>query len=541
MADWGLYTALRGTDDWQTKRADAMMNFQMMQGLADKRKAENQERMEMEAKLNEYQESMRNLDVLKEDQERIRGVEKTSRQDIIAGIAKYDGDVKRFMSSGGVGILGEYKRAIQESSEYENAVENKQNMTLYLKDRADDMWIRPVDFEEEEIDEATGEKKKVKKKISMQDQIKMFENGQIQNLDYAGGEKKIKLDPKMFKGSYKNTNNPGAKDNYVSANDIFNAGTMLGSKEQAAEMAQTYGKNLKASGNIENAWRWKGPDIQKELDREQKQNQFEDVMDYKYWAARESSSSSSGSGGSGGSGSGGWKTNKNTIPAPFFTLGQQLKGGYGKTKGADAQISSPRLAEFFAQNTYDKRALVTKSGSDYINSDYDYSGNVSMIGGDGKIINFPMHQLGMELGHFGKTASFVNIRGEDFMTATVYGDPGGTGMFGSAPNFTQMLNDKDNNIAGAVKEYSDPTTAASGYMAEVLIPVSKWFDEANGTAWLDEKYNLSRKNEGRISTIADQDVQNARVKSGIYDVMHQVGGYNYGEDNSGMGLLNENN
>jgi hypothetical protein len=27
MADWGLYSALRGTDDWATKRQDKRMNL----------------------------------------------------------------------------------------------------------------------------------------------------------------------------------------------------------------------------------------------------------------------------------------------------------------------------------------------------------------------------------------------------------------------------------------------------------------------------------------------------------------------------------
>jgi hypothetical protein len=541
MADWGLYTALRGTDDWQTKRADAMMNFQMMQGLAEKNKAENQERMEMEAKLVEYQEAMRNLDVLKQDQERVRGVEKTARQDIISGIAKYDGDVKRFMSSGGISVLGEYKRAIQESGEFNDAIENKKNMALYLQDRANDMWIRPVDFEEEVIDEKTGKKKKVKKKISMQDQIQMFEDGKISQINYAGGEKKIKLNPSMFKNAYKNANNPYSKDNYVSSNDIFNAAAMSGSKEQAAEIAQTYGKNLKESGNIENAWRWKAGDPTKLMELEQKQNQFEDMMDYRYWAAEEKFSAATGTGKYSSSGGGGLgDPSKTSIMAPVYTLGRDLMGGKGKTDNVDAQVTDPMLATKMANQMFEKRTEVTKLNDNYINSDYDYKGNVSMIGANGEIKNFPMGNLAMELGHIDESANFINKNGQMFMTATVYGAAGKRGtIYDDENDFTQFQESGDDNIVGAVRKYTDPLTEAEGYMAQVLIPITNIF-EGNTSQIMDETIGLSRKYEGPQQTTTFNAVQRQNLMSGMYndEIMSNAGGYNYTEaNNSGMDLL----
>ena len=33
MADWGLYSALRGTDNWQQRRQDKAMNLQLIESM----------------------------------------------------------------------------------------------------------------------------------------------------------------------------------------------------------------------------------------------------------------------------------------------------------------------------------------------------------------------------------------------------------------------------------------------------------------------------------------------------------------------------
>ena len=159
MADWGLYSALRGKNNWQQRRADKMMNFQMTEALRAKRERENQQRMQMEAKFLEYQNAIQNLDVLKQDQERVRGVEGKARQNVIAGIAKYDGDINKYMNSGGLQQMNAYQQEVMQSEELANAVQNKKNMALYLADRAKgDRWMKSVMVDKEFIDPQTGKK-----------------------------------------------------------------------------------------------------------------------------------------------------------------------------------------------------------------------------------------------------------------------------------------------------------------------------------------------------------------------------------------------
>ena len=88
MADWGLYTALRGTDNWAQRRQDKMMNLQIAEKEAAREEARTQKEMLAEENINKYLDEMANLDVLPEDQERIKEVERKARFNIIKGIAE---------------------------------------------------------------------------------------------------------------------------------------------------------------------------------------------------------------------------------------------------------------------------------------------------------------------------------------------------------------------------------------------------------------------------------------------------------------------
>ena len=275
MADWGLYSALRGQDDWAVRRQDAALNLQAQQMLTAKAKQENKERMEMEAKLAEYQNSVQNLDVLKADQERVQQVEKESRQDIISGIAKYDGDVTKFMSSGGVLRINEYQQAILQSDEYKNAIQNKGQEALWQKDRADkNKFILSSVIELDDVDE-NGKPIKQKKQVTMEEQMALFNSGQINKISYGGSEKKVPVSAKLFKDEIKNANDPWSPDNYVTEMDVYNRVLLDGGGEEQARLAaQNYGKGIKAAGTPEAAWRWGAGDPYKLMSLEESRRQF---------------------------------------------------------------------------------------------------------------------------------------------------------------------------------------------------------------------------------------------------------------------------
>ena len=282
MADWGLYSALRGKNNWQQRRADKMMNFQMTEALRAKRERENQQRMQMEAKFLEYQNAIQNLDVLKQDQERVRGVEGKARQNVIAGIAKYDGDINKYMNSGGLQEMNAYQQEVMQSEELSNAVQNKKNMAMYLADRAKgDRWMKSVMVDKEFIDPQTGEKTTRKVATNMEDQMAMFDSGQLSNFQFNGSEKKVAINPALFKKSVKDATNPYSKDNYVTQSNVFDAALMQGaSKEQAMQLAEEYGQGVQ-SGGVESAWRW-GAGNPLDIEKLKMQaSQFREGMNYK--------------------------------------------------------------------------------------------------------------------------------------------------------------------------------------------------------------------------------------------------------------------
>lgn len=254
MADWGLYSALRGTDDWQTKRADALMNLQAAEKRQQFAAQQEAEAMKMEEYMNQYTTMMQELDVLKEDQGRVQQAEETARQDIVAGLAKYNGDIRKFMASGGITKLNQYKTNVLNSEEYKNALSNKQNQALWLQDRAKgNRFIKKVAVDVPGVDE-NGNETTQQQKLSMEEQMALFKEGKISQINYNGSEPLINVNAMDFKKQLKDANDPYNPNNEVSQSEIAELALTRGaSEEQAYEIAKRYGDVIKNGGN---SWKW---------------------------------------------------------------------------------------------------------------------------------------------------------------------------------------------------------------------------------------------------------------------------------------------
>ena len=136
MADWGLYSALQGKDNWAQRRQDKAMNLQIVQAQAADEEKKVQKSMAAEQEINKYFDEIASMDVLEADKSRIEELEKKARQNIIQGIAQNNGDLARYASSGGMTDLGDYKRSIIQSQEVKDAMNNKMAMGAYLTDAA---------------------------------------------------------------------------------------------------------------------------------------------------------------------------------------------------------------------------------------------------------------------------------------------------------------------------------------------------------------------------------------------------------------------
>ena len=241
MADFGLYSALRGTDNWKQRRQDKAMNMKIVEQNALDAEAAQQQSMKAETEINKYFEDMQNLEVLPEDQERVKQIEQNSRASVVKGIAKYNGDLKRYMSSGGITDLGAYKNSVMKSQEVKQAMSNKTNLNAYLTDAAKgDRFFKKVDVEG--------------KPMNFDEQMALFRAGKISKINYNGSEKAVTLDPFKFKSKPKDSTDPYSKNNVVTTSEIvFQAMQDGASEEQANAMADSYAERVRAGGET---WKW---------------------------------------------------------------------------------------------------------------------------------------------------------------------------------------------------------------------------------------------------------------------------------------------
>jgi hypothetical protein len=199
------------------------------------------------------------MDVLAEDQDRVKAVESDARKKIYAGVAKYNGDLKRYVNVGGISDLSDYRNAVLQSKEVKNAINNKMNLGLYLDAASKGMYVKPITMEAMEKDPITGEEKTVNKQVDFEEQYKMFKEGKIDQLQFTGAEKMGDISPMDFKATMKDHTNPYSKDNIVTGSQIYEAATLKGiSHEQSTMMAKNYMAVINNGGQ---PWRWGSKDM----------------------------------------------------------------------------------------------------------------------------------------------------------------------------------------------------------------------------------------------------------------------------------------
>jgi len=265
MADFGLYSALRGTDNWAQRRQSKMNDMLMLTEMENQAKAKQQEAMAAEEGINKYFDEITQLqsEYLPEDAERIKQVEKSARENIIKGISAFNGDLSRYVASGGITDLHTYKNSILQSKEVRNAQLNKVNFGALMKDFQDgNKYIKDVEVKIPLMDE-NGERKKDEKgnpllevkKVSGEEAIKLFRDKKIDYLPYNGSEEVIKLNPLTFSQYFKDPKNPASKDNVVTGATIHSWAINNGkSEEYANKLVKSYYNMLDKGGET---WKFK--------------------------------------------------------------------------------------------------------------------------------------------------------------------------------------------------------------------------------------------------------------------------------------------
>tara|TARA_R110002072_G_scaffold1582_1_gene13143 strand:- start:22625 stop:24211 length:1587 start_codon:yes stop_codon:yes gene_type:complete len=258
-ADWGLYSALRGQDNWAQKRQDKMQNLMLLEKREQKAQKDLADQNQIEQGMQEYFDEISKLDALAEDQGRIQEEEKNARRNIYKGIAAVNGNLKAYMSTGGISALSEYKRTILGSEAVKNAALNKVNMSNFIKDKSEGKYVKNVNVEIPVMEngkpklDKNGNPVTKTEEVTMEQEIKLFQDGVINKLSYNGAERKVKLDPLKFSKTTKNPNDP-YNAAVVTTDDIYLYAIEQGaSEEYATKVAEEYGVSKMKSGK---PWYW---------------------------------------------------------------------------------------------------------------------------------------------------------------------------------------------------------------------------------------------------------------------------------------------
>lgn len=275
MAGYGLYYALRGKNNWAQRRQDAQINLQYQQQMAQMEQEDLQQSLLAEKEIQDAFDVVRQMDYLEGDKERVFNKEKQLRSNIVKQIGAYNGDLKRYMSAGGMSDLKNYQRSLEDSQEVKLAKQNKAELAMYMEDlKKGGKYFRKTKLRiplEDEQGNRTGEFEE--KLVDFKEQLALHQKGMINTLRYAGSEELANVNAFTFKDKIKDAKNP-LGDNRVTMSDVYNAAIMQKgvSEEQAYDIAKKYNAGVEAGGDV---WRWGSEDpYMYGLDAKLKQAQY---------------------------------------------------------------------------------------------------------------------------------------------------------------------------------------------------------------------------------------------------------------------------
>lgn len=239
MADYGTFLSLSGRKDWNVVRADRQ-NALLYQKQMN---ADLQERIQREAQsragVQEYMAQLNQASVLEGDLERVKGVEAEQRKKIVEGLKKAGGDYNKFLLGEGSGILNNYYQNVMQSKEMQGAINNKLTFAQGSLDTYMGRKQRPTEVT---LQDGT------KKQVTFEEQLQMFDNGEIDTLNYNGSV--IPTDPiKVYDYISKTYGKDKFTRQEANTEDIVNYAKAMGAEDwEAQQIADNYDQEIGAGG-----------------------------------------------------------------------------------------------------------------------------------------------------------------------------------------------------------------------------------------------------------------------------------------------------
>ena len=235
--DFAGYSALSGRKNWAQVRQDRLLESQFMRQMQSDLQARIEKEAQARAGVTEYMNQLNQASVLEQDLERVKGVEEEQRKAIVEGLKKAGNDYNKFLMGNGASLLNSYREGVMKSQEMQDAINNKLVFAQSSLDNYLGRKARPVPVT---LPDGTT------KEVSMDEQWKMFDNGEITKVNYAGSV--VPTDPIKV---YDYISKTYGKDKYTrqqaNKEDIMNYAMSMGAEEwEAQQIADNYEGELKS-------------------------------------------------------------------------------------------------------------------------------------------------------------------------------------------------------------------------------------------------------------------------------------------------------
>lgn len=235
--DYGVFSALSGKKDWQQVRQDRQNEIVMQRQMQADLQARIDKEAQARAGVVEYMNQLNNASVLEQDLERVKAVEAEQRKKIVEGLKKAGNNYNKYLLGAGAGELNNYYQNVMKSEEMQGAINNK---LVYAQSSLDTYLGRKSRPTEITLPDGTV------REASMQEQMDMFNRGEITKLNYAGSVQPT--DPIKV---YDYISKTYGKDKYTrqkaERGDIVNYAKAMGAEDwEAQQIADNYDNELAA-------------------------------------------------------------------------------------------------------------------------------------------------------------------------------------------------------------------------------------------------------------------------------------------------------
>ncbi len=221
--DWGIYRALKQTPVVEKRAAFEAQQMQYLSQLGQMSTQKQEKQKQNEALIQQQFQLTNEIGILERDKNEVNSLIKSEEARIMKSIADSGGDPTKYLNTGGQADLMNYYKKIQNSDELGRALLNKQKQVSYMESLNKGNIAIPAIIKDKDGQTQT---------LSFAEQIQMYNNGDLDEVQWNGSQKPVQLSPEAI---FRTPNPTGYMGRNVSVKEYYD---MLLAKGQHPLIAQ---------------------------------------------------------------------------------------------------------------------------------------------------------------------------------------------------------------------------------------------------------------------------------------------------------------